>query len=253
MHEVRKSWHNLFAFFAVSAFAGLLLDGIAKYLGKLWIYPDWSLALYLILFIPGWAFYWLVITETYLGVKTLVDYLRKGRRWASKPFSFERSFYWVLSSVGLVFSAYAVGDAATTYLSQSLPLATLSDVHSVTETFQISFTQVAMFCIGLFFIFEGIEYYRKKTSFIKDTLHQYYTPLISIFLAALVTAVLMESQNIPVGLWVYTRWPLPEYAIYGIPLLASIAWPLHYLAFLSAFRALTDKESSCIWRGDTVR
>jgi hypothetical protein len=62
----------------------------------------------------------------------------------------------------------------------------------------------------------------------------------------------MESQNIPVGLWVYTNWPLPGANILGLPLLIFLCWPLHYIAFLSLFRALSDRESRELWRGDLI-
>lgn len=60
---------------SVGALSGLLLDGFAQWLGKLWIYPYWDEAAYGITFVAGFCAYWLAISESYLAIKALL------RRW----------------------------------------------------------------------------------------------------------------------------------------------------------------------------
>jgi hypothetical protein len=56
-------------FVATGAACGLLLDGFAQWLGKLWIYPFWNIWIYASTFLLGFCAYWLLLAETYLAVK----------------------------------------------------------------------------------------------------------------------------------------------------------------------------------------
>jgi len=252
LQEIRKSWHNTFAFILTTAVGGLLLDGVAKFLGKLWIYPDWTPIFYAAIFIPGFAAYWLAICESYLAVKVLLDKITPGKRRVGKLHRYERWFYSTLGMCGVIFSLLATLLLLIDFFQQSLPLFVPDDVRVSAPSFQVAFTEVMLLFLGIWFFLEWLEYYRKKTSLIKDIVHHYYTPLIAIVLGSMITSVFMELQNVPAGLWRYTNWPLSDFAVLDMPILIFIIWPLHYITFLSLFRAMTNKESAMIWQSDRI-
>ena len=229
-----------------------MLDGVAKFLGKLWIYPDWSPTFYALIFIPGFAAYWLTIAESYLAAKTLLDYAHKGTRSITKSYRFERAFYSVIGILGVLFAVGAILLLLSDYVGQPLSLFTPENVYSSAISFRVAFSEILLLFLGTWFIFEWIEFSRKKTSLLKDIVHQYYTPLLAIIIGSFVNSIFMEAQNIPSGLWRYTNWPLEYLAIFGVPIIALLVWPLHYVTFLSLFRATTDKESNLIWQADRI-
>ena len=253
LNEIRKNTKNLIAFVAVSTAGGILLDGIAKWLGKLWIYPYWDFYTYLFLFIPGFAIYWLMIVESYLATKAIIDYFHDGKQIVGKSFGFEKYLYKILGIAGIAFTFISIIFIAKNWLQVGGYIADFRDVSSITENFKINFSYIMLLFFGLWFMFEFIEYSRKKTSLIKDIAHHYFSPLVSILIGSFLLAIIMETQNAPLGYWIYTNWPLQDSHLFGLPIFMYFAWPLHYILFLSLFRAFTQKESDEIWRGDFIK
>lgn len=253
LHEIRKNTKNLIAFVAISTVGGILLDGIAKWLGKLWIYPYYDVHSYLLLFIPGFAIYWLMIVESYLATKAVIDYYHKGKLIIGHSFSFEKSFYKYLGVVGLVITIISLVFIISDYYKYGGYIFDSRDILSVTDNFQINFLYIIFLFIGLWFSLEFIEYLRKKTSLLKDIIHHYFSPLSSILIGSFLLAIIMETENVPLGYWIYTNWPLEQIRLFGLPLMIYVAWPLHYILFLSLFRAFTQKESDEIWKGDLIK
>lgn len=72
-----RAWLSLLS---IGAISGLLLDGIAQWLGKLWIYPYWNEAVYVGTFVIGFCAYWLATAESYLAVKAIL-----GRWYSPSP------------------------------------------------------------------------------------------------------------------------------------------------------------------------
>ncbi len=62
----------------------------------------------------------------------------------------------------------------------------------------------------------------------------------------------METVNTTHGFWVYINWPYQNIRFLGLPVTMLLAWPLHYLGFLSLFRSLSDDTSVEILRGDLL-
>ncbi len=77
--ETTANGHAWRSLIVVGAVSGLLLDGIAQWLGKLWIYPYWNEAVYGATFVIGFCAYWLAVAETYLAVKTVLRRLHPAR------------------------------------------------------------------------------------------------------------------------------------------------------------------------------
>lgn len=250
LRSIRKNRVTMFRFLVSTTVAALLLDGVVKALGKLWIYPDWSFIFYLFIFIPGFAVYWLTLAESYLAVKTVLDYFRKGKSNMNRYFAYEGFFFLVLLLLGVGFLLYVVFHVYFNFLQQTKPFFDALYVSDHSGLFAIAFVDVLLIFFGTWFIFEFIEYRLKKSSLIHDLLHGYYNPLVAVFASSWIVAVFMEGQNIPAQLWGYTNWPLSEIAIFGIPILVFVTWPIHYISFLSLFRIITDKQSEEVWSGD---
>lgn len=254
LREVRRNGKNFASFVIVSTLGGLLLDGAGKFLAKLWVYPSWSSSFYLFIFIPGFAAYWLAITESYLATKAVLDYLEKGVRTLHRPYHYEPFLYRGLGVLGAGLISVGAGLIVNDFARQPLPLVLPDSVSIFGAAFAISFWHLMLLALGVWFLLEFLEFYRKRTSLLRDIIHGYWTPLAAIVLGAAVLALLMEAQNIPAGLWRYTNWPLDGYQFLGIPaIIFLVAWPLHYILFLSLFRVLTGKESDQVWKGDVIR
>ena len=119
--------------------------------------------------------------------------------------------------------------------------------------YKVNFIYVVTIFLGTWFVLESIEYFRKKTSLLKDIFHRYFNHLASILIASFILAIIMETENIPLGFWIYTNWPFENIRLLHLPIMMLVAWPLHYVAFLSLFRAFTEKQSDEILRGDLIK
>ena len=252
LKKILASKRNLISFIIVSFFGGLLLEIIACFLGKLWIYPYWNFLTYLLLFVPGFAFYWLIICESYLATKSAMDFFSKGKKYVTKSFKFEKIIFNLVGFCGIILFILAI---LFIYLNfnQTNKLFGIEDLNSVTNNYVPSFIYIILLFFGMWFILEYIEHHEKRTSLIKDILHNYKTPLLAILFGSFLLGLFMELQNIPSQLWTYINWPFQEITFLGLPIVMLVVWPLHYIFFLSLFRALTDKESISIWRGDLIK
>jgi hypothetical protein len=101
--------------------------------------------------------------------------------------------------------------------------------------------------LGFWFILEAVEYFRKESSLLSDLLRGYVNPLIAIIVASFTLAIVMETQNDINHFWLYTNWPLADFKFLNLYGLMLLAWPLHYIFFLSLFRALSKTESKKIF------
>jgi hypothetical protein len=247
IREVLRSRATLLRFLAISVIGGIMLDGVAQWPGKLWAYPPLVHPLmYVLFFIPAWALYWLLIAESYLAVKAVLDWLRKGARSVGRAFRAEMELHGFAGVVGVLLSIMGVSILLNDY--GGAYEFTLQEVRH-----PVSFGAVMLVFLGTWLVFEFFEYHEKKASLIHDVLHGYYTPLGAIVIAAFLLGVVWETQNLPVQYWVYTNWPLAEITFFGLPIAVFLTWPLQYVTFLSLFRVCTVRESSEVWRGDAIR
>ena len=253
LNEILKNPKNLFTFISFSTFGGILLEGALKWFGKLWIYPYFNVSLYLAVFITGFAMYWLMVIESYLAIKMIIDYLHKGKQIIRRPFVFEARLYKFLGIFGLVITILTLIFIFIDYQNSNLVLFSKRDLIGITANYKVNVPYFLLLFTGLWFILEFIEYSRKKTSLLKDIIHSYFSPIGAILIGSFILAVIMETENVPLGYWIYTNVPLAEIKFIGLPILLFIGWPLHYILFLSLFRVLTQKESDGIWEGDLIK
>lgn len=251
LHAIFKNAHTIIAYFALSMVGAVMLDGVSQWLGKLWFYPLLNNATYPFVFVFSFAIYWLMVIESYLAVKALLDAVMKGKRMVRTYFGFERPLYTSLGALGILLIPIAAALMTNDYAVQRGGY-----VFELTKAvdYKANFGFILLMFFGTWFLFEAIEYFRKETSLLRDILHHYFTPLIAVVLASFGTALLMETQNFfaGAGAWVYANWPLQEVTFLGLPVVMFLFWPIHYIFFLSLWRAFSDKESDEVWKGDLV-
>jgi len=254
LHQILKNKNNLILFIIFSVIGALFIEGIAKWIGKLWIYPYANVQIYFLFIIPILIIYWLFICESYLATKAVIDLFVKGKREVTKPYKSERVIFILVLILGIIIVLSSIFSMCVENSSSDLPLFNLSkEVSQSTPIFHVSLGLIIILLIGLFFILEFVEYKRKETSFIKDIMHGYTTPIFAIIFSTFIFGILMETHNLLYGGWGYINWPFPESNLFGIPLMVFVAWMLHYLFFLSLFRAITNNESKEIWSGDNIK
>ena len=249
LREIRKSKKNTILFFIISIAGGIILEGVAQWLGKLWVYPYFNAYTYSIFFIFGFGLYWLMIAESYLATKAILDYIRRGKQIVRNYYWFEPPFYKLLGLIGAILVPLSAFFMLHDYTSNG---GYIFDISSHTN-YKVNFIYIITIFLGTWFVLECIEYFRKKTSLLKDIFHHYFNPLAAILIASFILAIIMETENIPYGFWQYTNWPFENIQFLNLPVMMFIAWPLHYVAFLSLFRAFTEKESNEIWKGDLLK
>jgi len=164
---VQKNRKAKMTFILVSIVGGVCLEGIAQWIGKLWVYPYFSNWTYLAVFIPGFILYWLMIAESYLGVKAIIDRYLRSKRKVTKYYSYEAKLYPLLGFVGTVLIIIALLIARQAYIDVGGYVFSIRTI----ENININFYSILSLFVGVWFIAEFYEYKRRETSLIKDVLH----------------------------------------------------------------------------------
>jgi len=247
--EIFKNKKTFLLFLVASTLGGLILDLICKWLANLWFYAFFTPQKYALLFIGGFALYWLMITESYLAIKMLLDKLKHGRRKITKSYKKERGVNIgiglcgiVLLSAGLLLAIFEYRSRTSCFFNLSIPI-----------DCKINFIFILMIFLGVWFLLEFLEHYLKRTSLSKNILHGYFTPIIAIIICSFMLAFIMETQNLFYNYWIYFNWPLQHVLILKLPIMMVLAWPLHYIFFLSLLCTISKDLSKSIWRGDTIK
>lgn len=232
----------------VAAIGGAFLDGIMNFLGGYWYYPYWSKTFYLVIFSPGFAFYFLSVLMSYIATKNVLDAIRKGTKKVTKGYKFEPTLYTILGVIGVVILLYVFYEILrTTNLFRDIDF-----VVQYTHKQYLTVHHMFITFFGIWFIAEYIAWRRHRTSILKNMLHGYYNPLYAILISALLLAIYMELQNDPLQLWIYTNVPLENIEVLGLPLLMYIGWPFHYLGFFSLYHALGGDLAYEVYAGDKI-
>jgi len=252
-HILTKNKKNLLKFFLVSIIGTLLIEVIAHWFGKLWIYPSWNYLIYFVFAFTGFVLYWLFIVGSYLSTKAVIDYFRKGKKYVTKSFRWESKFFKVLGIVGIILLIISSFLVYFYYTNQSMPFVQLGDLFQKTSSYVLPYSVILLFVLSLWFILEYLQYKFKKTSLIKDIIHGHFTPFLSIIIGSFLFAIIVEIQNFVYYVWLYINWPLEEIIFLSLPMTMFLAWPLHYIIFLSLWRAFTDEQSEEVWKGDLIK
>ncbi|NUO59941.1 MAG: hypothetical protein HOV71_16465 [Hamadaea sp.] len=200
------------------AAAGLVMEVVAAWLGRLWSYPYWTVWLYALIVVPGFAFYWLSIVESYLAVKAVLDRFARPSRSVAAP----------RSATLLLIGGSALLVALLLYLHWYAQGYVLAVQHPAGHAPPFWYALVAFG--GVWATAEALLSRRGRPSLLGAIRRGYWTPPAAIAGASAVLGVLMEVQNAVHHHWAYANWPGGSVA--GVPVAVLAAWPLQYAAFL---------------------
>jgi hypothetical protein len=221
-----RAWLSLLT---VGALGGLLLDGIAQWLGKLWIYPYWNEAVYGSTFIVGFCAYWLATAESYLAVKAILKRCRRAAPPAITARLYEPALFRALGLTGLVLIAAGVALLLREYRTMGgyvFEIRTPLPVEPHISYFVMAF-------VGIWFALEWIQFARGNWTLLRAVLHGYRLPLYALIAASAVCSIFWETVNASHHFWIYTNWPFPQWQLMSIPVTVLLTWPLQYVVFLS--------------------
>jgi hypothetical protein len=242
---VRGSPKNNQNFTFISIALGAFMGFIASDLGGLWYFPYWSATTYFVIgfILGGWAFYFLVLIACYEAMKLFLDRVLPQRERVTSYFSYEKHLYSALFWVGCAcLTVVGVAALASTKLFTSFHYT----VNTSKQPYLAWYFWIISF-LGMFFICEYVEYRRKRSSLIKDTIHGYFNPLLAVILVGVLLAITNEVQNFDVFLWRYANYPLAGHHLFNIPIFIIMAWPLHIIALLVFWRAFGNGSSSVVF------
>lgn len=248
LREIFKNPKTLITYLIVGLIGGVILDGIAHWLSRLWIYPFWGTEFYLIVFIAGFSAYYLCIISSYLIVKTIIDKLRKGKRYITRPKKSLNTIFFVLLILSVILISIGISGMLIGFTQGSYPL--FGENIPVETSINLIFIIPLFF--GIWFFIEYLGYRLGRNTFIKEIVHGYWDSIIAVFLSSLILLIIMESQNGPIQLWTYLNWPLQDIKLFYTPITAIIAWPFHYLAILSLYKVISKDQTKNILEGDKI-
>lgn len=226
-------------FVATGGVSGLLLDGSAQWIGKLWIYPYWNPAVYAGTFVIGFCAYWLLLAETYFVAKALL------RRASAAPGAVSRrAFHSIgtalsggsLAVAGLALAAfdYRAAGGYRFAITRRVP------VHVHFACFLLLFT-------GVWLLLEAVQQRQGKASLLDAMARRDWIPAAALLSAGWFFGFLMETTNAGQHFWVYTNWPWEKLSLCSVPLAVLLAWPLQYVVFLSVFSVLGGPPAQEVW------
>ncbi|MEV0458720.1 hypothetical protein [Catellatospora methionotrophica] len=204
--------------------AGLILEIVAQWLGRLWYYPWWTSWFYALVLIPGFALYWLFIVESYLAAKAALDAVAR-RRAVRRPVRL-----WPVGAAAVVVFA-----ALTTrwYAERGFTF----DVTGPTP-------QAPPFGYAVL-AFAGCALLSGALAAAVASRH--WVPFAAILLASAVVAVLFEVPNAVHRQWAYDHFPGPVLPG-GLPLTMFLSWPMQYVVFLAVPAALMPSAAALFWQ-----
>ncbi len=243
--RIRGNRTNNRNFTKVILLGAIFFSLIAADLGGLWYFPYWTTTDYWFIgfLLGGWVFYVITLIVCYEAVKLMLDRVLKQKKRVSSYFSFEPRLYRSMLYAGIGCLAVVTAQA----LHTTKFFTDFNYTVGQPKAAYLSWYFWIVGFLGVFFITEYIEFRRKRSSLLKDTLHGYINPLLAIIITGLVLGVTNEIQNLSVYLWRYNNYPWPDVMIFHVPVFVLAAWPLHIAAFLMIWRAFGNGSSSVVF------
>ncbi|MBV1849387.1 hypothetical protein [Catellatospora tritici] len=209
---------------ACGATAGLVLEIVGQWLGRLWYYPWWTSWFYALVLIPGFALYWLLIVESYLAAKAVLDAVTR-----SRPI---RGTVRLWPVGGLVLAAF-LALSIRWYAERGLAFGVTGPTSTAPP-----FGYAVLAAAGVTLL-SGAP--------VSAARHRYWVPFAAIVLAAAVVSLTYEVPNAVHRQWAYAHFPGPELPG-GLPVAMFLAWPLQYVVFLALPSALLPDLAALFWR-----
>ncbi|GIH02949.1 hypothetical protein Rhe02_10160 [Rhizocola hellebori] len=233
-----------------AAAAGLAMELMAQWLGKLWVYPYWTQWFYWLVLLPGFVFYWAAIVESYLAAKAFLDWMAQPRsRALGGPPS------WVAIALLGVAGALLLGVAGWRYLAWYSERG--GYVFAVTKPLPNAppFGYVLLAFVGAVLLAEWGLHARGLPSLIGSARRAYWMPLAAVAVSSVLVSLFVEGQNAVNRFWAYTHFPAPGFAVWGVPVTVFAAWPWQYLIFLLVASLFGPGLANLFWRapGESAR
>lgn len=206
------------------AVAGLTLEIIAQWLGRLWYYPYWTPWFYGLLLIPGYTFYWICIAESYLAAKAVLDAVTRPHAPAGAL---------RLWPVGAVTLGIGLALSLRWYAHRGFALAVTGPTPTAPP-----FSYAVLAVIGVALLSGALA---------TAVVRRYWVPFAAVVLASAAVSVAMEIPNAAHRHWAYAHFPGPV-APGGLPLAVFVAWPLQYLVFLAVPSLIVPEVAALFWR-----
>lgn len=229
---------------------GIILDGTLQWLGKFWIYPFWSTFFYISIFVIGFAFYFLTILESYIVVKTVLDYFRKGKKYITKPYKYEKNLFRFFVIVGIVLLFLGISMLIYNYSKVGGYVFNIREQIHLDST--LSTVGVFLTFFGIWLILEYLLHKKSENSMISTALHGYYIPLLATFISAYVLLAFMESLNGPLLLWDYVNVPWGHIKVFSMPVLGVVGWPFQNIGVVSLYALIFHKDENILIAGDMI-
>ena len=230
--------------FALAATAaGLVMEFFAQWLGKLWIYPYWTPWLYWVALLPGFAFYWASIVESYLAAKAALDAVAK-LQGKSNMHGFESLLYSVLGAVGAALLLVVAWLYGRWYVAHGGYVFAAT----VPQQYAPPFAYVLLAFLGAWFVVEWGLHRRRLPSLVTSLLQGYWVPAVAVAGSSLLLSFIMESQNAVNRYWVYTHLPGRHMTFFGVQLSIFAAWPLQYFGLLLLPSVFVPSLAHLFWR-----
>jgi hypothetical protein len=236
MSAITAGKREFLEFVATATASGLLLDGVAQWIGKLWIYPYWTRGLYISTFVLGFCAYWLLLAETYLVARALLARVagslgRQAPLWTAAALRTGGIGGGVLAISGLALAAQGYRTAGGYRFEISHPYRAA-----------VPFASFPLIFLGVWLILEYLQHRRGQESLLGRTFRGEWLPLASMAAAAWGFGLFMETVNTAGHFWRYTNWPMSRDEIFGVPVLVLLLWPLQYVVFLSVYEVISGRE-----------
>jgi hypothetical protein len=216
-------------FLVAAAAAGLTMEILAQWLGKLWIYPYWTHWFYWIVVLPGFTFYWTGIVESYLAIKAVLDArVRPGVGRGKVVPAKHAALFALLGAAGAALLLVAAWRCASWYAAHGGYI--FASTSRVTEAPPFSVVMQAF--LGVLLVAEWALHRRGALSFAGALVRGYWVPAAAVVVASLLLSLILESQNATHHFWLYTHFPGPGAGPFGAPLSVMASWPFQYLVFL---------------------
>ncbi len=223
--------------------AGLTLELIGQWLGKLWVYPYWTTWLYWLVVVPGFAFYWACIVESYLAVKSLLDlYWRPVVAQRARPVN--RHYAGALGVVCLAIGAWLL---ARWYASDGGYV--FAVVRPVPSAPPLGYAFLVF--VGVWLTAEWVLARRGAPSLLASLRQRYWVPPVAMLGASALLSLVMETQNLAHQYWRYADIAGLHATFAGVQVWVLVAWPLHYVLFLILPSLLVPGLGRLFWQRDT--
>jgi hypothetical protein len=234
LDRVTRDWGTFGRFLLAAAAAGLAMEALGQWLAKLWIYPYWTVWFYCIVLLPGFAFYWTAIAESYLAVKAILD-----SRIRTPVEAGSTRYMWMAGLAGAgVLLASGLGYASWYAARGGYFFANTRPVPQAPP-----FGYMVFAFLGALMLVEWI-----RPTVLPSLRRGYWTPVAAIVISSVAMAFLLETLNGVNHFWAYTHFPWPDLTLAGVQLSMVASWPLQYLTFLLLPSLLLPTLADLFWR-----